>query len=373
MSAVGPLLPQLALQTGSTLAAVGAFFTVLSFGQVVSQVVGGPASDRLGPRPAILVGLALVALGVEGIGISNSLLTFLGSTLVAGLGYGAADIGINLLIASAFARRRVSALNLLHLFWGLGATIGPAAVGLSFSLWSSGTPALWPAVFLPAFLLPITYRLRPGLAARAPASSSSAEPVYRSPLLWALAGMLAVSVGIEIGTGGWTTSYLMATTEASFEMAALVTSGYWMALSAGRVISTLLGTRVGPRVILGLDVAGACAASMGMIAGLGNWPLSVAATLTMGLSIGSMYPTTVALVTAAFKSGPGRAASVVMASTNVTSMTLPWLQGLLFIGLGPASSTWFVASCSVIMLVLYACSQALQARSRPREGALRER
>ena len=367
-AAIGPLLPQMAQQTGSALAAVGAIFTALSTGGLVAQLLAGPLSDRLSPRPVMLTGLVLLALGVVGISISQNLLALLGCALIAGFGQGAADIGGSLLVAVTFARRNVAAMNLLHLFFGLGATLGPAAVSLSLTFWASGLAALWPAVILPLLLLPSTFRLRLSAHAGRVSVASPAMAIYRSPMLWAFAGLLGVYVGIEVGIGGWTTSYLVQTTGMALEMAALATSGYWLMLSGGRLVSTLLGTRLSAYAILGLSLAGTALASLGLLVGIGNQELTVIATLLMGLSFGPIYPTVMALVTATFKSGPGRAASVITASANLATMLIPWLQGLLLAGLGPASSPWFATLCCVIMVVFLMAARKLDRERQAQKG-----
>src|SRR5438132_13835107 len=60
---LGPALPELAKGTGSSLAEVGAVFSALFLGGLISQVVSGLLIERLGFRPLLLVGLMLAALG----------------------------------------------------------------------------------------------------------------------------------------------------------------------------------------------------------------------------------------------------------------------------------------------------------------------
>src|SRR5690348_14413832 len=52
-SMVGPVLPDLARITGSDLASLGAIFTLLFLGSVVSQSVAGFMTDRIGHRPVL--------------------------------------------------------------------------------------------------------------------------------------------------------------------------------------------------------------------------------------------------------------------------------------------------------------------------------
>jgi fucose permease len=50
---------------------------------------------------------------------------------IAGLGQGGVDMAANLVVTDAAPKNTTSALNLLHFFFGLGAFIGPALVGVA--------------------------------------------------------------------------------------------------------------------------------------------------------------------------------------------------------------------------------------------------
>ncbi|HEX9116535.1 MAG TPA: MFS transporter, partial [Anaerolineae bacterium] len=210
-AAMGPLVPEIARQIHASLAEVGAVFTALFFGGLIAQLVAGPASDLFGQRPILLTGLILMALGGAGIVTSRSLGSLLPLAVLAGLGHGSVDISCNLLIAGAFARRKVSALNVLHLFFGLGSVFGPAAVSLSLVLRGVGMPALAAVTIVAALLLPLAYILRVSSDASEITTDDRRTPTYRSPLLWGFAGLIALYVGIEMGVGGWTTTYVQDT------------------------------------------------------------------------------------------------------------------------------------------------------------------
>src|SRR5207245_8364218 len=66
-------------------------------------------------------------------------------------------------------------------------------------------------------------------------------------------------VGIENGTGGWMTSHLESTGLQSAQ-AATITSGFWLALVTGRVLMTLMPSRVHEqKIVLFASVAAAIA------------------------------------------------------------------------------------------------------------------
>ncbi len=124
-SSVGPNLPEMATRNASNLATLGAVFTALFLGGLLSQLATGPLNDRFGERPMLLAGLSLPVLGNLGLMTSHWLPFTLVSAFVFGLGTGIIIVSAHVLIADVFAERSVATLNLLNVFYGAGAIVGP--------------------------------------------------------------------------------------------------------------------------------------------------------------------------------------------------------------------------------------------------------
>src|SRR5438270_7863098 len=102
-SSVGPNLPEMAARNASSLATLGAIFTALFLGGLLSQLAAGPLNDRFGERPLLLAGLVLPALGSAGLVTSHALILTLASALTLGLGTGTIIVSAHVLIADVFA------------------------------------------------------------------------------------------------------------------------------------------------------------------------------------------------------------------------------------------------------------------------------
>jgi len=364
-AALGPALPDLAANTGSSLATVGGVITALFLGALLALSVAGPLNDRLGQRPVLIVGVALLALGTLGIAASHWLPLTLLCAAVAGLGHGAIDISTNVLIAEVFVGRSAAALNLLNVFFGLGAVAGPAIAGLTLQLWNTALPALWIGAALTLLQAPLIPLLADTpRAPHAEAGKSRTAALFRTPLLWALGVLILLYVGVENGIGSWTTVYLASTTRLGQATAALATSGFWLALTGGRVIAALIGTRLTPDRLLLLALIGAFAGGVLLASSVGNAPLTIAAVLGMGLCFGPVFPTTLAITTATFRQAPGTAASAVVAMGSFGGMLLPWLQGVLLERVSPAASVLLVAAGALGMLALHIGRGGLTKRRR---------
>ncbi len=353
VSALGPSLPAFAGRTGSELAEVGALFTALFIGIVLGQAAFGPLNARLGRRVLVLAGLALFAGGVAGMLLSPSLPLLLGWAFVAGLGDGGVISGVNLLVAELFDSRGATALNLVNLFFGLGSVLGPALVSLSLREWGNPLVALWAGVAALLLLTPATLVIAVVQEQRHESRSGTSSAVLRSPLLWGLALLVLLYVGIEVGMGGWTARYLERTAAMDAATAALVVSGFWLAVTGGRMLGALLGLRMAARSLLLLSLVGTAVGGMLLVLGVGNTTLSVAAVLMLGLCFGPIYPTTFAIVTITFRQARATAASVVMVLASSGGALLPWLQGQLLERVSPLASVLLVAGAAVVMLGLH--------------------
>jgi fucose permease len=347
----GPLLAEFASLNHTSLAEIGVLFSALFAGALVSQLFSGPLSDRIGQKPVLLVGIVLMVVGVTGYSFTRVYLLTLLFALLAGFGHGAVDLGGNVMIARVFKGRSVSALNLLNLFFGLGAFAGPAMVSLSLKLWQTGLPAIW--VGAAVLALPGLWLLRINLADDAADASKptvKGTSVYRSPLLWLFATVLLLYVGTENGIGGWATIYFEQSAAMLTARAALVTSGFWLALTAGRLVSAALGARLAPAAVLLASLAEAAAGAVLLAVSHGQAALSVVAVMMIGFGFGAVYPTMIAITTETFSHGPGKAASVVAAMGSVGGLLIPWLQGVVIEKTNTQVYTIFVGLLVIVML-----------------------
>lgn len=402
MVSLGPSLATLAAHNQTSLAAMGSIFMVTFLGGMASQLVSGPLSDRFGQRHVLVIGQALLALGALGITLSRNLATTLAAGILAGLGQGAFVVALSTLAVMLYApgslsvspagspqpgmfgiSSGVAAVNLLNVFFGVGAVSGPALAGLCLEWWGTPLPPIWLAAGLLLVLLPFLARIprvsypgqhpQAGVSrgiSREPLSTPETEtsslgnpltdnvtrpqpvPPYRSPRLWAGGALLFLYVGTETSLGAWTTSYMQSTATLAAAQAAQVTASFWLALTCGRLFSTLLGVRFTPPRLLTICLAGATLGGWLLVFSPGVLVLTLLAILILGFCFGPIFPTTVATVPALFPHSPATAASLVIALGSLGGMLLPWLQGLVVAGTAPFTGVWMDAVAILVMLAI---------------------
>ncbi len=357
IGALGPALENLSDQTGSDLATIGALFTVTFLGGLVAQVLTGPINDRFGQRTVLLLGAALLGPSAVGVALSHNLWLTLFLGALWGLGFGALDVGHNVLIAEVFNGRN-GIMNLLHAFFGIGASVGPAVAGVMLNWQGTAIPAIWIGGGLTLLTLPFVYRLPHGLVRREDGTSDAAKVQasafsYRVPLLWLLSAVMMIYVGIEVGLGGWMPDYLDQTTGLNKDATAFATAGFWFALTGGRALIAVAGSRFTPLQVLWISILGSALGGLILMIGTGSATLSIAGMLLSGLCYGPIYPTIMIVVTGTFRSGPGKAASVAAAMGSLGGGALPWMQGILLDKVSATSSVIFVGTGALIMLTLW--------------------
>src|SRR6266540_6408797 len=103
MAALGPALPDLAHQTGHSLAELGSIFTALFGGGLLAQFVGGPISDRFGRRVVLVVSAVLFGTATFAMSISTHLPQMLIAASVLGFGYAGTTLSVNVLASELTA------------------------------------------------------------------------------------------------------------------------------------------------------------------------------------------------------------------------------------------------------------------------------
>jgi len=363
--ATGPAVPDLARLTGTSVEAVGAMFTAVFFGALFAQLAAGQIMDRFGMRLLVLFGIVLSTAAVVGLVSSTTLITVLIFAAFVGIGHGAMDITSQVYITRIFEKDGLRALNSVHLFFGIGTVIGPTVASISLREMGSALPAIALAGAIPLLVFPLLWihlRELPRSAKSESTVQSAAKSVYRSPLLWMFGLMMLIYVGFETGVGGWTTVYMTSTAGMLEADAALITSGYWLTFTLGRLVATLLAARftAGQMLLGAVTVSGA--GVLLLLLSVGNAALSTLATLIIGLGCAPVYALVIALSAGAFPHASGRAASFAAAMGSLGGLSITPLQGVVLQRFGGAAMGGYLLAQTLIMLVLYVGIVALMQR-----------
>ncbi|MGW0763420.1 MFS transporter [Streptomyces sp. NPDC002814] len=308
----GPSIPALREEFGLSPSAAGLALSAHFVGGVAGVLLFDRLYGRIGNRRLLGVSYLLMAVGAAGFALAQSWPVALAAALLAGLGFGGIDYGLNQLFAVGFGRRSTAMLNVLNAHFGVGAILGPALIG------AVGAER-YPAVFLGFALanLPLLLCLR-GVRDRVPPPASEVPESGAGVLRRSLGSVLAVfvalyvlHVGIEAGVGGWEPTHLE-TVGYGAGAAATATSVYWLMMTVGRFLVAPLALRFSAQAIITVSCAGMTVCLL-LAAVPGLAPYAYAG---VGLFIAPIFPTGLPWLNRAAP-GARRAGAVVIAASMV--------------------------------------------------------
>ena len=135
---------------GQATTRIGVIYLLYSGAYAAGSFGGGPLTERIGRRRVLVAAAILHGLGIASFGLAPTWGLFVASALLAGLGGGGLDGGSNGLYLDLFRPGRGRAMNLLHLFFSIGALSAPLVVG---ALIEGGVA--WQSVFVGSALAPL--------------------------------------------------------------------------------------------------------------------------------------------------------------------------------------------------------------------------
>lgn len=338
-------------------AGIGLFYFVFAVAWATGSFGGGLVTERIGRRTVLALAAALLGTGFIALGLAPAWTVFLVVALPAGVGAGAIDGGGNGLFLDLFRSGRGRALNLLHLFFSVGALSAPLAVGRLVEdgvdwhaiLVSTGLVALLVAVLFMVVAMPDGRRARsePEPATDGEGPRRARDRLAAPLLLLALA--IACYVAAEVGVSNWLVRFLEP------EPLSVATTGlslYWAGLALGRLLSARLADRFNHVRFATVSVV-AMAVVLAAAILVPSLPLSIALFGLTGIASGPVFPM---IMVIAGERYPERSAAVtgsLSGSAVVGSIIYPPVIGFLSVTIGLT-----VAMLGNVLLAL-ACAGAL--------------
>ena len=313
--------------------AYGSLFLPQTALTIVGSLLGGTLAARVGLRTLLVASCAITAasqlalLSVAFIASAHALPVLLIATGLAGLGFGLAAAPLNALPAALFPARGDSALLALHTAIGAGFSVGPLLVGLLVSL---GRWTLFPGLVAAAALALAMAARRADL--ESPSLPTGPRAGAAPSALLGLFALVAIFYAFAEGTfGNWAVVFLHEDRGLSDGMANAALSGFWAALTLGRLASAALVTRVASEKLW-------LAHPVAMIAAFFLLPLAsgavsgIALFAFAGLACSGFFPLTVAIATRRFAGSEALVSSLLIAALMVGvgggSFALGALRGL---------------------------------------------
>lgn len=361
--------PSMAGTFGVSTASVGYLLVAATTGYLTSSVAAGFLLGRVGVGWLLAGSTAAASLALAGYSLAPNYWVVVACALLAGLGGGAIDAGLNAYAAANFNARH---MNWLHACFGLGVAIGPL---IMTSVISAGSPwRLGYAVVAGAQLcLAAAFVTKASSWGRAPVpvheTPQRGRDTLKLPVVWLQVVAFGVYVAVEAGAGLWAFLLLTKGRGVSEAVAGLCVSGYWAMLFLGRVVQGAIADRLGvPRVIAGCLTGMAAGAFLVALPGPG-W-LAATGLGVIGFAAAPVFP--LLTLTTADRVGAAhadRAIGLQIAGAGLGGALVPTAIGVLLTRAGVNALGSALLSLALLLLVLYWLS--LRMASPDRSGGQR--
>jgi len=329
---IGPVLPFIGREFQLTLATMGALAGAWNLGYLFT-IIGGSLSDRFGEIAVLTLSFVLLSVPIGLMAIANTYVICYILLIAAGTGAAFVEASVNPLVSNMYPEKRGMALNILHVFWGAGAFVGPALAGLILS-----TLQNWRLVYLISATLYIPLILWSihiltknvelnGLRRKMPDRTSAGFCVLKSRfiVLLTLAGFLYF--GSELGVNAWLPSFLMMAKSFPLTLASFSTGLFWASMGLGRLILAGIVDRVGYRTtMLTCSLFGALSISLGTV--LDNSIGIIVFWSVAGFSLAPILPTILAWASSLFPESAGVASGAIFSIGIIGAVFSPWVVGV---------------------------------------------
>ena len=307
-------------------------------GYTTSTFLSGVLVARIGVGRLLAISCALTGAALVGYTLVPAwwMMVLLG--VMAGLGAGAIDAGLNTYAAAHF---RPGLVQWLHASYGIGITIGPIIMTLALTTldsWRVGyrVVAGFQVLMALAFALTLPWwgnqqeHTADGVQEkRLTDYKTPLAETIRRPRVWLSILLFFLYVGAEVSLGTWAYTLLTESRGIAPQMAGFWAGGYWATFTIGRILAGLFAHRLG---IDTLVQGGLVLATLG--AGLLWWnPFEVAnllAVTLIGLAVAPVFP---ALISGTSRRVEARFAAntigMQMAATGLGGAVIPSLVGVL--------------------------------------------
>lgn len=327
MAVLGTLfgLPEMRARLRIDLAQQGSVFLLLFLGILLATLVAGPVIDAIGNKLILVASSILVAAGMAGLAYAHS---FGGAAIPAvllGLGGGGLNTSTNVLVSDLYGEKRGPMLNLLGIFYGVGALCIPLLAAVIAGHFAIAPQLLFCAVLAGACALLFLAMYFPPASAPQSFSWREALQVARYPGVLVLGFLLFCQSGDEASIGGWTSTYVGAAGLGA-RTATLILAGYWAALMAGRLAVSGLLKFVGKRQLVLASGVGALTGAAILLTNRSEGML-VAGVLVIGLSYAGVFPTALAIAGDSYRKMAGTVFGLLFAIALLGGMSFPWAVG----------------------------------------------
>ncbi|MEO5615270.1 MAG: MFS transporter [Cypionkella sp.] len=352
----GATLPKILAGLGWSYFTAGLVLGASSVTYFIATFGAGYLVKHWGAKYAILLGLALAALGMLFFAVTPDPVVNMLLCAVIGVGQGCLEVGANWATLRIDTEGKGRPMNLMHSAFAFGAILGPIAVGLLLKAGLDWITVYRGIAAVLAALAILAMPLNMHLASTTPAEPNAAPQRLRSnPAYWISFVALFCFVGVELGLTGWIAEYFVQVFAYQPSQSAFLVSLFWIGMLAGRLGVPLLyhGPHQGEMLIAlsglaTLSTAGLCLLGLTPASGL-TQALGLGLVFLAGFGCSIYYPAVMSLLGKRFPLAQSQAIAFAATGGGIGAFVFPFLMSALAQGWGIRSGFAAYVIVSVAM------------------------
>lgn len=293
---LGVAWPTIRKDFGIPLDALGMLFFTATSGYLLSSFMSGKLISRFRVGNVLVVSCLLTGAALISYTLVPEWWMMVVLGVLAGLGAGAIDAGLNTYVAAHF---NAGMMQWLHASYGVGVTMGPLIMTLSLASansWRTG----YRIVGIFQLLMALSFIFTLSLWSQNGSSSLQTEKkiteyktpfreTLRQPRVWLSMLLFALYVGAEVSLGTWTYSLLTESRGISTQIAGFWAGSYWATFTIGRILAGIYSKRVSVEKMILFGTLGAILGALLLWWNPATWT-NVAAVALIGFSIAPIFP-----------------------------------------------------------------------------------
>ena len=307
---LGTILPDLSDRFHLTPSQNGTIAFAQALGLILASLAVGPLLDNEGKKIGLILGLGLISIALFALPRAPGFRSILSLIFLLGVGGGILVTGANSLVSDVSQTHRATALNLVNLFFGLGALATPFIAANLFG--RNWVRLCYTIASLTVVTLAIqAFTKMPGPTGTGRFVLADAAPVLGRPLLFLVGLFLFLYISCEVGIWNWLPRHLIAQGIPETRALNILSLGFALGLLIGRAGVLPVLTRV-PAVTVTLVGSVAMAVTTFLMLRTKRPGVALLLVFLAGISMAPVFPTTLAIVGDAFPRMTGTAIGFVI-------------------------------------------------------------
>lgn len=241
----GAIIPSIRAEFLVNYTRIGQMLFLSSLGYLMTTFFGGIAIQKFGLKKILLFGVSIVAISAGLFSITSSFYGVVAAYLLLGTGLGCFE-GVNTLAGKIFVKNQAMMMNLMHFFFGVGASIAPRYAGVFIQ----GNYS-WKSIYLPvmiamlAVLIIILVTKFPEMSADSGGGALPFKELIKSPKVWLISFALGFFVIFEIGITNWLVNYLQVTRSLDIIRSTTYLTAFFITFTLGRLVGGIIADKLG--------------------------------------------------------------------------------------------------------------------------------